>query len=224
MSTIPVLLTSSLTSSERKLSPEWSLDYLKQRFEQITGIPPEFQEVRLYSSSGYELLSGDQVSDMGINPGARIHVHDLRPSEDGEPVKEFRLDDEEYAKRTDSVLRWKEANKLGRFDPQYQQQQQKQKAENEKKAQVLKIGQRCCVRSDAGERRGVLRYVGKIPQIPGDSIWAGVELDEPLGKNDGSIKGVRYFSCGMKFGVFAKPVNVEVGDFPPLDVLSDDEI
>jgi len=53
--------------------------------------------------------------------------------------------------------------------------------------------------------------------------WIGIQLDEPTGKNDGTIKGQRYFTCSPNSGVFIRPDRVEVGDFEPLDDFGDDE-
>lgn len=48
---------------------------------------------------------------------------------------------------------------------------------------------------------GVIRYMGETDFAKGE--WCGVELDEPLGKNDGAVAGTRYFQCLPKFGLFA---------------------
>ena len=35
-------------------------------------------------------------------------------------------------------------------------------------------------------------------------LQAGVELDEQVGKNNGTVKGQQYFECESGFGVFVK--------------------
>ena len=40
-------------------------------------------------------------------------------------------------------------------------------------------------------------------------VWFGIELDKPVGKNDGSVNGRRYFTCKPNFGVFAPPSRVQ---------------
>jgi tubulin-folding cofactor B len=74
--------------------------------------------------------------------------------------------------------------------------------------------------SDA--RRGTVSYIGAVPEIPGIGVWVGVTLDEPTGKNDGSVKGKRYFECGNNCGVFVRPERCEAGDFPVLDLGDED--
>ncbi|KAJ3639965.1 hypothetical protein Zmor_003291 [Zophobas morio] len=49
---------------------------------------------------------------------------------------------------------------------------------------------------------GVVAYIGGTEFAAG--TWIGVELDAPKGKNDGSVQGVRYFSCRPKYGMFVR--------------------
>jgi tubulin-specific chaperone B len=71
-------------------------------------------------------------------------------------------------------------------------------------------------------RRGTVSYIGTVPEIPGLGSWVGVTLDEPTGKNNGSVKGKKYFDCGNNYGVFVRPERCEVGNFPPLDLGDED--
>ncbi|XP_078785903.1 CAP-Gly domain-containing linker protein 3 isoform X1 [Oryzias latipes] len=59
----------------------------------------------------------------------------------------------------------------------------------------------------AGQKNGIVRFYGKTDFAPG--YWFGIELDQPTGKHDGSVFGVRYFSCLPKYGVFAPPSRVQ---------------
>uniref|UniRef100_A0A1X7UY93 CAP-Gly domain-containing protein n=1 Tax=Amphimedon queenslandica TaxID=400682 RepID=A0A1X7UY93_AMPQE len=47
---------------------------------------------------------------------------------------------------------------------------------------------------------GTLKFIGDTEFAPGK--WIGVALDHPQGKNDGSNKGMTYFKCKDKHGVF----------------------
>ena len=57
---------------------------------------------------------------------------------------------------------------------------------------------------------GVLRWVGKhhITAVP----RVGVELNEPNGRNDGSVKGGRYFVCEPGHGILLPWEYVELKD------------
>lgn len=231
---IPVYFTSDLTSSERRVSPQWTIKYLRQRLEQITGIEPKFQKLQYYpirtsNESRFLLETEGNVADLNLTPYSRIHVIDTDPGSTLSQLKDdtgerFELSQEEYEKRSDSVLQWKKQNNLGRFDAEYNEQKQLAIAENEKLVQDMKVGSRCRVLNIMSERRGVIRYVGKIEELDkGESVWVGIEFDEPVGKNDGLIGDVRVFQARPKHGSFVRPKQVEVGDFPEEDLFSDDE-
>ena len=62
-----------------------------------------------------------------------------------------------------------------------------------------------------------------MPQLPGLGPWIGIQLDEPVGKNDGSVAGMRYFECEPNTGVFVRAAKVEVGEWGVLGVGEDGE-
>ena len=61
----------------------------------------------------------------------------------------------------------------------------------------LTIGDKVLVNRN---RQGTLRFFGKTEFQSG--LWAGVELDDCSGRNDGSVGKYRYFSCKSKYGIF----------------------
>ena len=88
----------------------------------------------------------------------------------------------------------------------------------------IQVGLRCEVQP--GARRGVVMWVGEDAALKAGH-WVGVKLDEPLGMNDGSVKGVKLFECGENYGAMVRGKNCTVGDFPDmfsLDSDSDEEI
>jgi tubulin-folding cofactor B len=184
--------------------------------------------------------------------GWTIHITDLDPHslaangglEDVSLVKKYEISDDDYNKREDNFRKWRAGKKAA--DPSWtlakevKQNQDKKRMEQDPnfvpepaKAPVtddehladlaggMKVGDRCEV--TVGGKRGLVQYVGKIPQIaPG--WWVGVQYDEPVGKNDGTVKGRKYFDCPPKYGGFLRPDKLSVGDYPELDDLfTDDE-
>ncbi|XP_055971246.1 CAP-Gly domain-containing linker protein 1-like [Sorex fumeus] len=73
----------------------------------------------------------------------------------------------------------------------------------------LKLGDWVLV---GGMEAGVVRFLGETDFAKGD--WCGVELDKPLGKNDGAVAGTRYFQCQPKYGLFAPIHKVTKIGFP----------
>ena len=107
----------------------------------------------------------------------------------------------------------------------------------------ITLNARCRLLPSTDARRGTVRYIGPVPEIPSGisgtgGPWVGIELDEPTGKNDGSIGRVkqdsdgtdekasqsnsRYFQCRPKYGVFVRPNRLDIGDFAVLDELGED--
>lgn len=64
----------------------------------------------------------------------------------------------------------------------------------------FQVGERIWVN---GNKPGYVQFVGSTQFAPGQ--WAGIMLDEPIGKNDGSVAGVRYFQCEDGKGIFTRP-------------------
>lgn len=63
-----------------------------------------------------------------------------------------------------------------------------------------------------GSRPGVIRFIGETKFALGK--WIGVQLTSPNGKNDGSVSGVRYFTCPDSCGVFVKPQRLTKAPMP----------
>ncbi|SMN18922.1 similar to Saccharomyces cerevisiae YNL148C ALF1 Alpha-tubulin folding protein, similar to mammalian cofactor B [Maudiozyma saulgeensis] len=247
---VEVLITSDLVSVQKSLSTDITLTELCSKLNTITGVEPNDMKLRLSYTNSREdtiivpcrthgvnqpLLPNDsaQVTAISVEDTNATSVTNQLKRDSSSPDSNvaFKLSEEEYESRESSVLRWKKDNQLGRFDPKYLVKRNEELRLHKDKMNNLDVGQRCTVKTeDQPERRGWLRYLGKVPEINVEDIWCGVEFDEPLGKNDGSYKGVQYFGpVGNKYGAFVKPRFVETGEqYEPFDIdfsdSEDDEI
>jgi tubulin-specific chaperone B len=250
MADIITYITSELISSEKRITPSWTVSQLKSKLEPITGIPPSSQKLTVYGSAANaagstnagnsQLVDDDDLDRLigtyNLVPYGRIHVEDTRPPGslvdlyDTSKVEKYVMPQSEYENRQDSVLHWKKVNKLGRFDPQASDSRALEHLSEESRELIrsrnISIGARCKIDSQNIERLATVRYIGLVPEIKvmiPNQTWVGLEYDEPVGKNDGSIDGKRYFEVSPNHGSFVKPELVEVGDFPE-ESYEDDEI
>lgn len=202
-----------------------------------------------FAADGLSCKASMTLEQCGARDGMGLKVLDTRASdirhqfgqEEEEKVEKYEMDDEVYAQRqgalpffsslqqvrrshghlfsvADSVLAYKQRMKMGRFG----------EAAASATSDVNNVpdlpsnaqpGARCEVIE--GERRGTIRFVGPTAFAPG--TWIGIEYDEPVGKNDGSIKGHRYFSAKPSHGGFVKPDKVDVGAFPERRIADNDD-
>uniref|UniRef100_A0A452V596 Tubulin folding cofactor B n=2 Tax=Ursus maritimus TaxID=29073 RepID=A0A452V596_URSMA len=199
------------------------------KLELVVGSPASCMELELYGPDDKFYSKLDQedalLGSYPVDDGCRIHVIDhsgarLGEYEDVSKVEKYQISQEAYDQRQDSVRSFLKRSKLGRYNEEERAQQEAETTQrlNEEKTQAsaIPVGSRCEVRAPGQPpRRGTVMYVGLTDFKPG--YWIGVRYDEPLGKNDGSVNGKRYFECQAKYGAFVKPSVVTVGDFPEED-------
>jgi tubulin-folding cofactor B len=172
---------------------------------------------------GYLADETTNLGDYDVYDFCRLHVVDLNPGKlaelsDLSKVEKYVMADEDYDRLRNSVRAQKKAMGLYK-DPS---EQAAKPGPDEADIAHVVTGERCEVTSDDGlARRGVVRFVGQTEF--GTGWWVGVALDEPMGKNDGSVKGKRYFECPNKYGTFVRPDKVKCGPQYTERGLDDDE-
>ena len=213
---------------ELRLSLHMTIEELKGKLYRHCGTSPEWMSLVLKDSDGTVLceLADDhrKLGYYGARSGMSIKIVDRNPRslaiggglEDLSLVKKYVMTDEEYDKRENTLRAFKK-EKL-KQDPTFKLFPDRNKKETKapatkEDAAEIEVGKRCEVRP--GGRRGRVGFVGEVNFAIG--TWVGVILDEPLGKNDGSVKGKRYMTCAPRHGSFVDPRNVVCGDFPEVD-------
>ena len=211
-------LDSTVASLKVRSSPYADLTR-QDRLLPITGIPAHAQALSL---DGAPLSDHQTLAQLGAYDGQLLGVVSTDASvtarlaqlDDDPNVDKFELSKEEYEARPDTVLAYKQRNKMGRFAPT-----DPSAAPAEPPADELpRVGERCEI--SPGARRGVVRFLGPTDFARGHFV--GVELDEPLGNGDGTVNGRAYFATGPKRAAFVKPEAVQSGpQYGERDALAD---
>lgn len=206
------------------------------------GTSPTAMVLQLKDDQGRLLaVLDDEFKKLGYyspQDGCVLHIIDTDPMsasangwlEDTSKVEKYMMSDDDYNKRENTYRKFKQ-DKLAE-DPTWTLEKElamrrgvpyvppatRPAATDDEhlaaEAAAIEVGSRCEVE---GGKRGVVKYVGKCPGLP-LGYWIGVHYDEPVGKNDGSIKGQRHFECPQGYGGFVRPNLVKTGDqYTPFD-------
>eukprot|EP00123_Amoebidium_parasiticum_P006991 comp17805_c0_seq1/m.17876 comp17805_c0_seq1/g.17876 ORF comp17805_c0_seq1/g.17876 comp17805_c0_seq1/m.17876 type:complete len:228 (-) comp17805_c0_seq1:626-1309(-) len=220
-----VTVPGTTLAAERRYETALTVQQLKDKLVLVTGIEAKDQTLTLVDSSGHTVATlSTNTYALGDYPvkdnmtlqvtGARVQVED---------VAKFELPDEVYDKRTDSVREFKRKMKLGRYSDEAQAESTAPVRSAANDSPAISVGARCQVITQGmPPRLATVLYVGHTHFKEG--WWVGVQYDEPVGKNDGSVDGQRYFTCPAKYGGFVVPSAVTVGDFPEETFDDDDEM
>jgi len=214
---------------------------VKDKLRTHIGTPPEYQRLILKQNGSPVCEMNDNTKMLGfysVVSGMEIHIIDNDPFSlsrgggltDTSLIEKYKISDEAYDKRSNTIRQYIKDQRAK--DPNFKLKPQGAAAAAMNAAAAepppgpesvagIEVGMRCEVMP--GKRRGTVMFVGDISALK-EGPWVGVKLDEPVGKNDGTVKGERIFECGPAYGTFVRGKNITVGDFPERDLLdSDDE-
>ncbi|KAG8066840.1 hypothetical protein GUJ93_ZPchr0004g40303 [Zizania palustris] len=217
-------------SSDIRVSKQTSVEALKEKLWRKTGTSVASMRLKLLDDAGAMIadLDHDDATLASYSPysGFRLHIIDLDPSsltsggwlEDTSLVEKYKISDEAYDKLDTNFRKFKE--KMVSKNPTPDDKEQPDN-DMEELCVNIKVGERCEV--EPGAKRGAIKFVGRAESL-GRGFWVGVQYDEPLGKHDGMVKGIRFFECPQGHGAIVRPEKVKVGDYPERDPFEDEEI
>lgn len=227
--------------SELRFNRHTTIDAVKQRLYLHTGTRPAHMTLTLRTRDGRDvaLVHDDHtLAHVGVTSGDTLFLVDDDPFsasaggwlEDTSLVPKFELSEEQYAAHPRSYRRYKE--EMRQRDPTWSMtsalalrgapEDADPSRDIAEEQPCINVGDR--VEVFPGGRRAEVKFVGRgLRDLP-KGWWIGVEYDEPVGRNDGTVQGVRYFNAAARCGGFVRPSRVTVGDFPPQgDGLDDDD-
>ncbi|VDL60493.1 unnamed protein product [Hymenolepis diminuta] len=81
----------------------------------------------------------------------------------------------------------------------------------------LKVGSQVIVTGKGIE--GTVAFIGTTQFSAGK--WVGLILNEPVGKNNGTVQGKRYFTCEENYGLFVRPTQLALlGPGGPISIMN----
>ncbi|CAF3137383.1 unnamed protein product [Rotaria socialis] len=225
-------IKSNVVSSEaiRRFKRSIHIGELKNQLELITGAQSQSMKIHVHDERGTKLFDLDDdarvLDSYNVHSKMILQVEETNLKqanmfEDTTDVPKYELTPEEYAARKNTAKQFLLEHKIGKYNPAAQEEharKEKEKEQHEQEsANKIHVNDRCEVMVPSQPtKRGTVMYKGDVHFKPG--VWIGIRYDEPLGKNNGSVEGKKYFECVDKYGAFVRPSAVTVGDFPEVDL------
>ncbi|XP_037072140.1 tubulin-folding cofactor B-like isoform X2 [Pollicipes pollicipes] len=234
--TVNVMVTSNITQfpMQKRFQKSLTILALKNKLELVTGGSAATMRLSLYDKQDQFVCAMDSetalLGSFPVDEGMRLHVEDKTCKkgefEDTSNIQKYELSDEQYNSKQDTLRAYLERTKQGKYDQaemaRLAAEKERKQREEEARAATITVGARCEVaRPGQLATRGTVRFCGPTDFSTG--IWVGIQCDEPVGKNDGSVNGRRYFECADKYGLMTRPASVTVGDFPERAIDADDD-
>eukprot|EP00758_Cryptobia_borreli_P018568 Tbor_TRINITY_DN7055_c0_g1::TRINITY_DN7055_c0_g1_i1::g.1671::m.1671/K17262/TBCB, CKAP1, ALF1; tubulin-folding cofactor B len=185
-------------------------DGMRLDLKDITGAVIEYDLEDHRMLGYYQCMDDYTISVIHKDPTLYEDYDDLSK------VEKYMMSDEDYDKRENTVRAFKAKQRAAKHAEMIANgipiPEELHPDSYKEQAELIKVGDRCQCRP--GDRLGTVRFVGRIAVMkPG--YFIGVEFDEPVGKNDGTVKGHRLFECRPLYGGILRPDMLNVGDYPP---------
>lgn len=204
-----------------------SIGDVKEKLRKHIGTPAQHQRLILRSEGRDICEMSDDTRMLGfysVESGMEIYIIDTDPFSlsrgggltDVSLVDKYKMSDEAYDKRKGTLREWIKAKKQA--DPTWKMTPisvpkgsaadpgsngtNSEPPPGPESVVGIEVGLRCQV--SPGSRRGVVRYVGEVPEMKAGGFWVGIVFDEPVGLGDGTKKGVTYFECPSNYGSFVR--------------------
>ncbi|KAG4304388.1 hypothetical protein PORY_002098 [Pneumocystis oryctolagi] len=225
-------VTSTATRNiEKYIEPDWTVAHLKERLELITGIPVAAQQLTLSTGTVIENVTAT-LDTFDLTNCTHLYVSDTRDKttiEESNKIDDsyensvhFQISDEAYAARPNTFAKWRDTHfeKTNNNVTLSKTNRARQKIYEK----GICIGEKCIVQGSNETRNGRVRFIGQVEGLP-EGIWIGVEYDAPVGKNDGSFQGIRYFTASENHGSFLRPDRIKMcSPSPSINTDSEEEI
>jgi len=219
--------------TEKKFDSSMTLGKLKEKLYSFVGTNPANMLLQAQTKQGQPLalLEGDEhtLGSFALADPIYLHIIDRNPTVSGtaalldvSKVEKYTMSDAKYNERQDTVRKFKQSQlkqmkKNGDLKEEPKLKPEVDLEQENKRAESFKVSHRCEVDFNTPQAmRGQVMFIGPVDFDSGS--WVGIKLDEPVGENDGTVKGKRYFPCTAKYGIMVRPSRVQVGDFPELGI------